>query len=63
MDKEMQPAIPLTMRQAAKFPVNWRPEVREISSAVQEDIDVWFQQSDITIGEVADTPAKQAQVR
>jgi hypothetical protein len=48
------------MGQVQKFPVNRRPQQWELSAAPQEEIDMWFQESEITIGTVADTLEKQA---
>ena len=54
---------PLVMGQVQKFPVDRRPQQRELSAAPQEEIDMWFQESEITIGTVADTLEKQAIAR
>jgi RNase H-like domain found in reverse transcriptase/Integrase zinc binding domain len=54
---------PLVMNQVMKFPVERRPQRRELSTAPQEEVEEWFKKSEITVGDIADTPRKQDDAR
>ncbi len=46
---------PITLRRIGQFPVDRRPEHRELVGEDQKIIDQWFDDSGITIGNMADT--------
>lgn len=57
------PSKPMHLRSTHGFPTTRRPENRELSTEPQPVVDEWFDQSGITIGNVANTPVKRQAAR
>ncbi len=50
-----EPSKPISLRTMYGFPVQRRPKHRELSTDDQGLVDRWFDESEITVGPVADT--------
>ena len=55
--------VPIRQRETSGFPTTKRPINRKLSEASEQEIDEWFEQSEITIGKIADSPEKIALVK
>lgn len=52
-------STPITLRRIGQFPIDRRPQQQELIAVDQAVINQWFDDSDITIGSMADTMEKQ----
>ena len=50
---------PFRMWKRGAFPTQRRPVQRELTNSTMEEIDSWFAESDITIGDAADTSERR----
>lgn len=54
---------PFRMNEVGRFPINRRPQRRGLSDENQSIINDWFNQTELTIGDMADTPQRRDAVK